>query len=127
MIGTQDFFGKGPGYFQKLLLHQRAITARREQASSSMSGSVSLFLGSTQPRRTVFLFHPLTVRRSTPAAGFSNVFSFLIIFHSLTHPPTTCNAPSCFTHNFTPENCWVCSLVLPFLLLPREAEQCSGQ
>lgn len=124
MIGTQDFFGKGPVYFQRLLLLQNAITAR--QQSSSMFESV-LFLGSTQPRRTIFLFCPLTVHHFTPAAGFPNVFSFLIIFHSLTHPPTTCNPPSCFTHNFTQENCWVCSLLLPFLLLPCKAEPCSGQ
>lgn len=102
------FISRGCCY-SKMLLQQ----GKRKQ-SISMFGSVNLFLGSTQPRRTVFLFQRLTVHHSTPAGGFPNVFSFLIIFHSLTHPPTTCNPPSCFTHNFTQESCWVCSLLLPF-------------
>lgn len=82
----------------KVLLQQG-----RSKQGSFLFGSVSLFSEHSVRKNYILVSpHDNAPLLITLAGGFPNVFSFLIVFHSLTHPPASIQTPSCFTHSLHP-------------------------
>lgn len=81
-----------------------AITARREQARYFLAWKCKSLFNEHSARQScnLILPHDNVSLLITLASGFSNVITFLFVFDSLTHPPSSVQTPSCFTHSLHP-------------------------